>query len=118
LYKSAAGEKRKPVFSLLIADFFNAPVVDELDVSEYEGQMGSPIYVRTHDDFSVQMVQIKISDTNGQTLESGIASVEAGTGRWKYSGQTGIGAGVNIRIQVLVTDRPGNVTNKEATKSM
>ena len=119
LYKAVADEKRKPVFSLLVADFFNAPVMDELDVSQYAGQTGSPIYVRTHDDFSVQSVQIKITDTDGQTLESGMATVEAGgTGRWKYTGQTLIGEGVNVRIQVLVTDRPGNVTDKETSKSV
>ncbi len=118
LYKGVADERNKPVLSVTIADFLNAPSIDELDVSEYEGSLGSPIYVRASDDFSVQTVQIKISDTDGQTLESGMAIVEAGTGRWKYTGQTNISMEGNIRIQVLVTDRPGNVTNKESTKVM
>ncbi len=119
LYKTVANEKGKPVFALLVADFFNAPVVDQLDVSEYEGSTGSPIYVRAHDDFSVQTVQVIISDTSGQTLESGEAAIEAGgTGRWKYTGQTNIPPGSDIRIQVVVTDRPGNIVNQEATKAV
>lgn len=117
LYKTVAEEKDRPIFALLVADFFNAPVVDELDVSEYQGTISSPIYVRAHDDFSVQSVRVIITENGGTELELGEATIEAGgTGRWKYTGKTTIPAGTSIRIQVMVKDRPGNVTNKEQTK--
>ena len=118
LYAEAAAERRKPILAVMIADFLHAPSIDEVDVSAYEGTIGSPIYVCARDDFLVQTVQIKIMDTNRQVLESGFAEIEAGTGRWKYTGQTNISAAGYIRIQALVTDCPGNVTDKETTRAL
>ena len=34
VYEEAARAKGRPVFSLTVADFFHAPSVDEVDVSE------------------------------------------------------------------------------------
>jgi len=118
LYAEAAAERRKPILSVMIADFLHAPSIDELDISAYEGRIGNPICVRARDDFLVQTVQIKIMDTDGQLLESGFAEIEAGAERWKYVGQTNISAAGNIRIQALVTDCPGNVTDKETTTAV
>ena len=78
LYESVAKQREKPILAVMIADFLHAPSIDDLDVSAYEGRIGSPIYILATDDFAVQTVQVKIMDTNGQTLESGLASIEAG----------------------------------------
>ena len=56
LYAEAAQASGKPLFSLTIADFFNAPAVDEVDLSAYTRGVGNPIAVRTHDDFAVVRV--------------------------------------------------------------
>ena len=52
--------------SLTIADFFNAPVVDRLDVSGYTGQAGETIVVQAHDDFEVTGVTVQIAAAGGQ----------------------------------------------------
>jgi len=118
LYKDAADQKGKPVFALLVADFFNTPVVDEVDISEYDGSIGSPIYIRAHDDFSVQLVKVTIFNAAGNSLEDGEAQVDAGSGRWKYTAQTQILPSINLRIVVEVTDRPGNVTQNESQRNV
>jgi hypothetical protein len=45
LYAEAAKVKGQPVFSLMVADFFNAPAVDGVDVSGYAGRVGDLIAV-------------------------------------------------------------------------
>lgn len=119
LYDDAADKKGKPVFALMVADFLNAPLIDELDVSEYTGAAGSPIYIRTHDDFMVQGVKINIADTGGTALEAGEAAIEpGGTGRWVYNASTAVDAGTNVRIIVTVTDRPGGSTVSQSDKTL
>ena len=50
IYEEAAKAKGQPVFSLTVADFFNAPSVDEVDLSAYAGRVGDAIAIRAHDD--------------------------------------------------------------------
>jgi hypothetical protein len=64
IYENAAAAKGKPLFSLMIADFFNAPSVDEVDVSGYSGKAGDTIRIRAHDDFDVTGVNVAISPTS------------------------------------------------------
>jgi hypothetical protein len=65
-YQAAAKALGKPVFSLTVADFFNAPSVDEVDVSTYGGAAGDEIVIRAHDDFEVSAAQVEITCVDGQ----------------------------------------------------
>ena len=60
LYEDAANKKGKPVFSMVMADFLNAPSNNEVDVSEYSGAQGSSIFIRTEDDFMIDKVTVNI----------------------------------------------------------
>jgi len=71
LYAETAKASGKPLFSLAIADFFNAPAVDEVDISAYAGEVGNPIAVRAHDDFA--SVHMSITKSSGEVIESGEA---------------------------------------------
>ncbi len=113
LYEQAADRKGTPAFALTVADFMNAPAIDEVDVSDYGGQTGDPIYIRTHDDFGVQRVDVNVSNGSGTVLEDGQAVVDAGTGRWVYLGQTNLATGTTIRIEVSASDRPGGTARQQ-----
>ena len=52
LYADAADKKGKPVFSMVMADFLNAPSIDEIDVSEYTGR-------KPADDFKIVMQELE-----------------------------------------------------------
>ncbi|MBI1794650.1 MAG: hypothetical protein HYR70_10715 [Chloroflexi bacterium] len=118
-YEQAARAKGKPLFSLTIADFFNAPVVDEVDLSAYAGAVGDPIVVRAHDDFQVTRLRVSISNTNGEAIESGDAEeTPARSGRWVYAATTIVPAGTNVRIAVTVSDQPGGTGEATAEKSL
>ena len=118
-YEQAARVKRKPLFSLTVADFFNAPVVDEVDLSEYGGMEGDPIIVRAHDDFKVAHLQVTVSDTNGQEIESGEAvETPPASGSWAYTATENVPQGTTVRISVLVSDGPGSTGQATAEKSL
>ena len=94
LYVDAAKDKGKPVFSLTIADFFNAPSVDEVDLSAYSGVVGDEIIIMASDDFDVQGVEVALSDEAGNPIESGIAVENpADSGRWLYTTTAAVATG-------------------------
>lgn len=117
-YDEAALVKGKSAFALMVADFMNAPSIDEVDVSEYGGLANQFIYIRTSDDFTVEEVQVRILDINGAELESADADFDSETNRWVYESQTNLTPSTTIRIEVTVTDRPGGTTTIEQSKNI
>lgn len=119
LYEKASKASGKPLFSLTIADFFNAPVVDEVDLSAYSGAAGDQIVVRAHDDFQVTHLRVNVSDASGVGIESGEAEeTPAKSGRWVYTATTAVPAGTNVRIAVTVSDQPGGTGEATAEKPL
>ena len=119
LYEAAAKSKGKPVFSLTIADFFNAPSVDEVDMANYTGKAGDSIVVKAHDDFQVAGVTVSLSDADGTAIESGEAlQSPPNSGRWVYTATTTIATGTQVRVLVTATDRPGGTGSSEAQKTI
>ena len=118
-YGKAAKIKGKPLFSLTVADFFNAPIVDEVDLSNYSGAAGDPIVVRAHDDFKVSSLLVVISDINGGEIESGQAEeTPLNGGRWVYTATNIVAQGNIVRIAVTVSDQPGGIGEATAEKSL
>jgi len=110
LYEAAAKEKDMPLFAVTIADFFNAPVVSNVDVLEYHGQVGDLISILARDDFGVASVHVSItdSDNGGNMLESGNAVETApDSGEWIYTATAAVPAGTEVKVNVVATDRPG-----------
>ncbi len=65
-FRQAAKIKGKPLFSLTVADFFNAPVVVEVDHSAYGGDA---IVIRAHNDFKVTRLPFADRDTKRGSLQ-------------------------------------------------
>ena len=117
LYESAAHEKGVPLFSLAVADFFNAPSVSEIDLSGYGGKAGDRIVILAHDDFQVTGVTVMLADGAGNELESGAAvETPARSGRYQYSATTDVTPGTAVSVRVTVTDRPGTEVRVEEGK--
>lgn len=107
-YAAQAKAVGKPAFALMVADFLNAPVVDEIDLSAYNGKAGDIIKVRAHDDFQVAGVQVLVRDNNGNLLEQGAATLSATDGIWQYTATTNLTVGQQVVIEVDATDLPGH----------
>ena len=113
LYEAVAKQRKQPVFSLMIEDYFTPPSVDGIDLSAYSGQPGSTISVAASDDFDVVGVSVAISDDAGALLEQGAAIVSTTEpGRWTYTATTTVAAGTHVSVQATATDRPGNTGTK------
>jgi len=83
IYTEVAKAKGQPVFSLTVADFFNAPSVDEVDMAGYTGRVGDLIVVKAHDDFQVAGVMVSLADMEGTPIEEGSAAqTPPESGRW------------------------------------
>lgn len=119
LYEEAAKDKGQPVFSLTIADFFNAPSIGEVDLARYTGAVGDEIVTQASDDFEVRGVNVSVADTGGAAIESG-AAVETppDSGRWVYTATAAVATGTTVRIAVTATDRPGGTTAAEEEKTV
>lgn len=97
------------MFSLMIADFFLVPKVEEIDLSNYQGQIGDVIGIRVNHDFDVATVNVKIMTTDGSLLEQGSAVKSTSDGlRWFYMATAAIPEGQQVNVEVTATDRPGN----------
>lgn len=115
VYEKEAEMTGKPVFSLTVADFFNAPTIDEVDLAAYGGAIGDEIIIRASDDFEVVSVQVAITDTDSNLIESGQAvETPANSGRWVYQATSEVAAGNSIRIAVRASDRPGGEGSSES----
>jgi len=119
LYEAAAKAKGKPVFSLTVADFFNAPSVDEIDLSAYSGNAGDEIVILASDDFDVASVQVALTDGDGNPIENGPATeTPENSGRWVYTATADVETATTVRIAVTAEDRPGGTGSGEGEKAI
>jgi hypothetical protein len=115
LYETAAKTKDMPIFALTVADFFNAPVIDNVDLSAYNGQAGNLITISARDDFGVVKVHVSITDDASDVIESGEAVLTSGS--WVYTVTEAVAAGTNVTVNVVATDRPGGTVVSGSIKS-
>jgi hypothetical protein len=115
LYQAKSKQTGVPVFALTVADFFNVPVVDEIDLSGYGGKAGDTIKVRAHDDFKVAGVQVLIRDNGGTVLEQGAAQA-ATDGTWQYTATSAVPVDQHVVIEVNAADLPGHKGTKTQTQ--
>lgn len=104
----------KSAYNVAFADYFNAPKLSDLDVSQYNGQAGNTITVRAIDDFEVQQVQVQIL-VNELVIESGLASIMPNGLDWQYIAQVANGTLIGAKIVVEANDLPGNKTYLSVT---
>ena len=113
LYATGAKKGKKP-YTVAVADFLNAPDIDEVNLSAYHGAVGDTIQVNASDDFEVKNVTIKIVNASGATLEEGVAVHKVGNW-WTYTATTEVNDLAGSKIIVSAFDIPGNVTREEST---
>lgn len=103
----------KSVYNIAVADFLNAPQINEIDVTNYNGQIGSYIQVRATDDFDVVAVTVTIQNADGSLVESGNAMLQPGSSWWRYTATAANESLASDKITVRATDIPGNHTDME-----
>ena len=101
-------------FNLAVADFLNAPVIEEIDMSNYTGKAGSVIRIKATDNFKVVSVSVTITDADGTQLEVGEAVMDKGDELyWLYIAAEDNHLVVGSRVIVTASDIPRNETVQE-----
>lgn len=109
-----AGVKEgKTAYNVAVADFLNAPSINEIDVSKYNGQIGNYIQVRAVDDFEVKEVTVTIQNSDGTEVENGVAVQQESGIWWRYTATATNETLEGDKIIIRVSDIPGNLTEQE-----
>ena len=109
----ASAEEGETAYNVAVADFLNAPLINEIDVSHYTGQPNSYIQVRAVDDFEVKEVTVTIQNADATEVESGVAVQQEGNIWWRYTATAINESLAGDKIIVRVSDIPGNLTRQE-----
>lgn len=96
-------------YNVAIADFFNAPNIQLIDISAYTGAIGSTIKVWVADDFKVASVHLKIGNADSSLVEEGNAVI--GTNGWVYSATVANASLSDDKITVMASDQPANTSS-------
>lgn len=111
-YKASAKEG-ETAYNVAVADFLNAPDINEVDISHYTGQPASYIQVRAVDDFNVAEVFVTVLNADGTQVEHGQATLQQGTTWWRYTATATNESVDGDKIIIRVSDTPGNLTEEE-----
>ena len=110
---AAKADKLKNAYNVAVADFFNAPNIDEIDVSQYHGAVGDSIRIRVTDDFKVQQVNVAIYNGDGTLVEAGDAVQQVNEIDWIYNASVVNETTAGDRIVIRASARPGNIAEHE-----
>lgn len=111
-YKDASGNGVTP-YNVAVADFFQAPDVQEVNLSNYSGKVGDTISIKVTDNFMVKEVSVTILNADGSEVEHGNAVANAGTLEWIYTAKAANASLDGDKIVIRASDLPGNISEKE-----
>ncbi|WP_320054697.1 hypothetical protein [uncultured Acetobacteroides sp.] len=83
-YEAGKGDKYNSAYQVAVADFLNAPDIQEVNLKGYKGNVGDVITIRVTDDFKVAEVTVAIRNPDGTLLEKGNAVQQPGGADWCY----------------------------------
>ena len=115
LYAGRAAESDRPLsaFNVAVSDYMHLPVIKKVDLKDYMGGLGDYIMIVLAEDFSVVGVMVEIFRDDGSLLEVGMAERLEHLGEWVYYAQSMVASVAGYRVNVRVTDLPGNVAERE-----
>jgi hypothetical protein len=105
---------KKSVYMLCRDDWFKAPRISGLHLSDYNGQVGDAIRVKVRDVIGAAKVTFTLADeVEGTLIEKGQAVQEIeGSSKWMYTATKAVPAGVSVQVIVDAYDYPGNKSQK------
>jgi hypothetical protein len=98
-----------------VSDYQSSPVIEHVDVSEYQGHPGDVVTVSAWDKFEIKGVGVVIFNDLGEVIEFGEAvprQFSANT-EWDYTATVENIDYKSSRILVRAKDHPGNVVEAE-----
>lgn len=111
LYEADSGSGNP--FDVAFADFLNAPSIDAIDFSEYNGKIGSRILITVVDDFKVTAVHLQIQNADGSMADEGYATQGLFETEWIFTATRNNPVIAGDKITVTASDLPGNAADLE-----
>lgn len=99
----------RTAYNVALTDCLTAPKIMEVSLKDYNGTIGDQIAVRATDDFMVTAVSLRILEADDNVIEEGMAALDNIGLDWVYVA-TVANSSAGIKIEITVTDVPGNET--------
>ncbi len=113
-YQPTKTSRFTSAYAVAVADYLGAPVVNNIDVSQYGGAVDDRIYIQATDNFKVTVVTVVIFDADAALIEQGEAVLQDDSDEdFIYVVTTPNAVVAGSRIVVTVRDKPGNTTVEE-----
>jgi hypothetical protein len=114
-YQAGVNDSTNSAYAVALTDYLKGPKILSVNVANYTGAIGSPILVRAIDNFRVVSVRVEIRNSEGVLIEQGAAVNDpANSIFWVYTAQQVVnGALAGTKVNVVVSDKPGNQTTEE-----
>jgi hypothetical protein len=115
-YRTLAAARKCPPNALLISNFLNPPVLDHLELTDFQGRLNDPIRVLASDGIEVTAVTITVRRADGTVIESGSAARDHDV--WVYRCSTSaVGEGL-VQIEVAAQNRAGAIGKVSAAATV
>ena len=99
----------KAAYNVAFRDYMKVPVVKSIDAGKYTGVAGTPIVVKTKDDFRIAEVFVSIRTATGELVEEGYAILNPiNRNKWTYTTVASNPALAGSSVSVTAKDIPGN----------
>ena len=97
-----------------ISDYQMRPVIERVDVSGYQGLPGNIVTVTVWKKWNIEGVTMVIFNSRGEVIECGAAVPRqfSGNMEWDYTATVENADYQGGRVEVRVTDKPGNVVQE------
>ena len=102
-------------FRLAANDFLQIPHIQSIDPSGYRGEAGQKIIVIARDNFKLESVTMKITDSSGKLVEEGDCVLSMPTGNYEYTTGSQVPSLAGVVLLARVKDLPGNVKELSLT---
>ena len=99
--------------NVAVADYLNAPTMDEPDLGSYQGAKGSQLILPVVDDHLVTEVSVAMYNQAGALVEEGAAQLHENGTDWVYTTQKQNTNVKGSKLIVRASDLPGNRVEKE-----
>ena len=109
-YRKLAAARGCPPNAILVSNFFTPPVIEEVDLSAYHGQVGGMIRACATDDIEVVSVTVAVRAADAAMLETGTATKDHDL--WVYRSTTAIADTESVTIEVTAQNRAGAKATK------
>src|SRR5215216_4597168 len=107
-YLNKAVGRPLSAYEWAVTDYFGKPRVMQIDICQWDGAIGQPIWIEARDNLMVLRVYVKIRDTSLILEEGEAKQSKTEPSLWMYTTHTAIQPKPGVWLDVVAYDLPGN----------